>query len=233
VFADKGPAGFCEGDDSTDLLTTIAIFNSRVFGYLIQAQLARVSLAQSYEVGMVQNTPFPVISSDERSLLAHLARRAWSLKRLRDTAVAVSHAYLVPGVLAVPADTLAERAAAWATRVRTNEETVAVIQTEIDDLAFRLYGLDSVDRAALTSTLAPEATADAETGTDEEEESVTADAPALTADLLAYALGCAFGRWDIRYATGERPARARSLCPAPRLPAGHAPERCRPARGTR
>ena len=28
--------------------------------------------------------------------------------------------------------------------------------------------------------------------------------PALTADLLAYAIGCVFGRWDIRYATGER-----------------------------
>jgi hypothetical protein len=26
-----------------------------------------------------------------------------------------------------------------------------------------------------------------------------------TTDLLSYAVGCAFGRWDIRYATGERP----------------------------
>ncbi len=35
--------------------------------------------------------------------------------------------------------------------------------------------------------------------------SETAHEPAEV-DALSYALGCAFGRWDIRYATGERPA---------------------------
>jgi hypothetical protein len=94
--------------------------------------------------------------------------------------------------------------------VRTSEETVAAIQAEIDDLAFRLYCLDAADRAALTSTLATETTGDAEAGEDEEEEAATADSLALAADLIAYALGCAFGRWDIRFATGER-----SAAPAP------------------
>jgi hypothetical protein len=91
--------------------------------------------------------------------------------------------------------------------VCTNEEAVAAIQAEIDDLAFRLYGLDDDDRAALTSTLAAEATGEApEAGEEEQDEISAADTSALTAELLAYALGCAFGRWDIRYATGERPA---------------------------
>ena len=78
----------------------------------------------------------------------------------------------MPALLAAPGATLAERAAAWAARVRTSEETVAAIQAEIDDLAFRLYGLDAADRAALTATLATEATPTptAEAGEDEEEE---------------------------------------------------------------
>ncbi|NTU80619.1 MAG: ATP-binding protein [Chloroflexales bacterium] len=43
---------------------------------------------------------------------------------------------------------------------------------------------------------------------DEEEEAIVApsdDRPDLVADLLSYCLGVAFGRWDVRYATGEFP----------------------------
>jgi hypothetical protein len=35
---------------------------------------------------------------------------------------------------------------------------------------------------------------------------VSVSAPSLVADLISYAVGCAFGRWDVRFATGERPA---------------------------
>ena len=112
-------------------------------------------------------------------------------------------------MLVVSGATLADRAAAWAERVHASEETVAAIQAEIDDLAFRLYGFDDTDRAALTATSPPHlagAASRAEAGEEEEEETATAEAPALTADLLAYVLGSAFGRWDIRFATGEKPA---------------------------
>jgi hypothetical protein len=122
------------------------------------------------------------------------------------SAADITHAFVVPAITSGQGNSLKERIATWAARVRTSEETVAHIQAEIDDLAFRLYGLDAADRVTLTATLASEATddADAATNEDEEEQSATADAPSLTADLLAYALGCAFGRWDIRFATGER-----------------------------
>ena len=119
-----------------------------------------------------------------------LARRIWAERRKRATSGQFDVTrLLLPALLAAAGSTLAERAAAWAARVRTSEETVAAIQAEIDDLAFRLYGLDAADRAALTATLATEATGDAEAeaSEDEEEEVVTADAPALAADLLAYA----------------------------------------------
>ena len=31
-----------------------------------------------------------------------------------------------------------------------------------------------------------------------------AHSQALVADLISYMVGCVYGRWDIRYATGER-----------------------------
>lgn len=46
-----------------------------------------------------------------------------------------------------------------------------------------------------------------DTGTDDEEDETDAFPPATApGSLLSWAVGVAFGRWDIRYATGERPA---------------------------
>lgn len=194
-------------DTKFELLPLLALANSEVCDRLITLFAGKVGGVQ-YEVGLLARIPTPPLDKDESARLSELAHRGWALRQRVDSVDASSHAFCEPSLLATPGSTLVERAAAWAARVRTSEETVAAIQAEIDDLAFRLYGLDAADRAALTSTLATEATADAEAdaGEVEEAEAATADAPALAADLLAYSLGCAFGRWDIRYATGERPA---------------------------
>jgi hypothetical protein len=201
IFHDKGPGIFASRDE---LLPLLAVFNSSVFSSLLALQMA----FGSYEVGVIQRTPMPSSFGDLTMPLGNRALRLWRERRSREEALSTSHAFIRPALLATSGETLAERATEWTARERTTEETVSIVQGEIDELAFRLYGLDAADRAALTSNLATEATgeAEAEAGEDEEEESATADTPALTADLLAYALGCAFGRWDIRFAMGERPA---------------------------
>ena len=184
----------------------LGLFASNTVDFLLKVSLGR-SGHPEFVTNVVRALPIPEILTEELTL-GRLAATAWRRKREIGTVDPLSHAFELPALLATSGGaTLAERAAAWAARVRTSEEAVAVIQAEIDDLAFRLYGLDAADRAALTSTLATEATGDAEAeaGEDEDTEAATADAPALTADLVAYALGCAFGRWDIRYATGEKP----------------------------
>ena len=202
LFTVKGPAVFA--NDTQELLALLALMNSVPFRFLVSLQMA----FGSFEIGVIQRTPLPILSSADVDQLGVLAVTTWQTKRLLDMPEATSHAFLLPALLAASGSTLAERAAAWAVRVHTSEETVAAIQTEIDDLAFRLYGLDAADRAALTSTLATDddAEAEAETGEEEEAEAATADATALAADLLSYGLGVAFGRWDIRYATGEQAA---------------------------
>ncbi len=206
IFADKGPAVFVADDSITDLLAVMAIGNSSAFRGLLTLQMA----FGSFEIGVIQKTPFPTAVTEHSETLGKMALGIWGAKHRCDAVEPKSHRFFLPSALIAPGSTLADRASAWGTFVRTSEETVNAIQAEIDDLAFRLYGLDAADRAALTSTLATEATSDAETdgdaGEDEEEATASADAPALAADLLAYVLGCAFGRWDIRYATGERPA---------------------------
>jgi hypothetical protein len=54
VFADKGPVVFVSDDDHLSLLALAAVMNSRVFYLLVQMLVARISLAQSFEVGLIK-----------------------------------------------------------------------------------------------------------------------------------------------------------------------------------
>lgn len=205
VFSIRGYAILC--DDEKELLPLLAIGNSAVFDFIFKLALGRFGFPE-FVVGILQKLPLPTISNEFANSLALNARRAWAIRREFDTIHSTSHTFHIPALLIPRSGTLTERAAVWATLVSMNETTFATLQAEIDNLVFRFYRLDANDRAALTVTHITESTglADAETDEDDSEEIASADAPTLTADLLAYAIGCVFGRWDIRYATGARPA---------------------------
>lgn len=59
IFAHKGPAIFVENDVSATLLKLSGIAQSITFNYLVSALTARVTLAQSYEVGLIKSIPMP------------------------------------------------------------------------------------------------------------------------------------------------------------------------------
>ncbi|MCK2088617.1 BREX-1 system adenine-specific DNA-methyltransferase PglX [Thauera aromatica] len=203
IFADKGPAAFVENDDPDELLALVCLLNSKAFGLLVSVQLARVELAQSFEVGLIQQTPVPDLIPAQRTQLAALARRAWSLKRSLDTVTETSHAFLLPLALR---QAQAERQGAF--EPPAIEAELARIQAEIDDIAFSLYGFSAADRAAALGGTGGEASdgdaaEDADSESDEDE--AVDDTPSADA-LLSWAVGVAFGRFDIRLATGERAA---------------------------
>lgn len=215
IFGSKGPAAFVSNNDSEELLSLASVTNSRAFGLLVSLQLARTELAQSYEVGLIQTTPVPSLTDSDREALARLARRAWSLKRSLDARTETSHAFTLPALLQVAGADLVARAATWSEHVRTVEAELVAIQAELDDRCFVLYGIDEADRRTITegfgtrgseeasSDGANDAEDDAEEDTDENES--TADATGLAAELVSWAVGVAFGRFDTRLATGARP----------------------------
>ena len=231
IFGHKGPTAFNAGDDPEELLALACLLNSSAFGLLVSVQLARVELAQSFEVGLIQQTPIPTLTTEQRLQLAALARRAWSLKRTLDTITENSHAFLLPANLRLrlgdydPPAIVAE---------------LARIQAEIDTLAFDLYGFEEADRIAVPR---PEelTTEDTEITEEEENDSLFIHSSSLSSsssvssvssvvnlssslssafvvslssptsvvnptDLLSWALGVVFGRFDWRLATGEREA---------------------------
>ncbi|MHB1558062.1 MAG: BREX-1 system adenine-specific DNA-methyltransferase PglX [Isosphaeraceae bacterium] len=201
IFSDKGPSIFTS---KASLWPLLGLTNSKPFHELVLLQMA----FGSYEVGAIQRTPVPDLTRSEGARLGDLARSAVELKRSLDTAVEISHVFQLPALLQVPGGTLAERLAAWQAREADAERQLAEIQREVDDIAFRLYGIDGEDRRAIEAGASARPPADGEDEAsveDEESDAQTAtDARSLVAALVSYSLGAVFGRWDLRYATGER-----------------------------
>lgn len=118
---------------------------------------------------------------------------------MRSSAEETSRAFLLPAILRARADGF---------DLTHLPAELARIQAEIDDIAFDLYGFSDADRAAALGGTGGEpsdgdAADDADTEGDEDE--ATDDTPSTDA-LLSWAIGVAFGRFDIRLATGERAA---------------------------
>jgi hypothetical protein len=147
--------------------------------------------------------PIPVLSEASKAKLSSRAQLAWSLKRSLDTVTETSHAFLLPFALR---QAQAERLGPF--DPPAIEAELARIQAEIDDIAFSLYGFSDADRAAALGGTGGEASDDdaAEDADGEGDEDEAADDTPSTDALLSWAVGVAFGRFDIRLATGEREA---------------------------
>lgn len=212
IFADKGPAAFVRDNDPQALMALCAILNSGAFSALVAVQLARTELAQSFEVGLIQQTPVPDLTAQDTADLSNLARRSWSLKHRIDTRTETSHAFLLPALLQMDGDSLVDRARAW-------ELLTSTIQAELDDVsrqieyhAYRLYGISTEDRKRIEQGF--DADVENDPAEDDEEdggeapddESDGVDVAPMAASMLSWALGVAFGRFDIRLATGQRAA---------------------------
>lgn len=222
IFADKGPAAFVVNDDFEGLLALCSLFNSAAFGMLVSVQLARTELAQSFEVGLIQQTPLPNLSAEKKAILGALARRAWSLKRTLDTKIETSHAFLLPVAL---------RTRQGDFDPLSIEAELVEIQAEIDSIAFDLYGFSESDRqAALGQGSGDLATNDRVE--DEDTDDAEPEVPPIDA-LLSWAVGVAFGRFDSRLATGERvkPAEPDPFDPLPAKSPGMLPDGAAPFHG--
>jgi hypothetical protein len=208
AFGDKGPAIFMRTDDTVDLLSLLAIVCSRTFKYLVGVQLARVELAQSFEVGLIQRTPVPRLLRPNREQLASLAHKAWSLHRQRDTATEVSHAFVAPALLQVDGSSLDVRARRWTERIAGLERDLRRTKSEVDETCFELYGIAEEDRRAIfegfDSTSDTDEAHDTGDGNGDRDVVVDRDPTRLAAELVSWAVGVVVGRFDLRLATGER-----------------------------
>jgi hypothetical protein len=205
IFGSKGPAALVAQDSAQEIFCLAAIANSSVFGFLVNTQMT----FGSYEVGVIQRTPVPELDQADTTLLAKLAQQVWSLKRLLDSRTENSHAFSLPALLQVAAVDLKGRAEAWAAHASTLQAEIDLLSDEIDDRTYRLYGISAEDRQRIEQGFgiaSESADPEEDSADDTEEEAAEVDAKPMVASLLSWCLGVAFGRFDVRLASGDRPA---------------------------
>jgi hypothetical protein len=224
AFSTRGCAGFAH---VTDLPWLVSILSSSCFDLLFKMLLGRFGHPE-FTSGALQEMPIPDPSHETKTRLATFFSEIWSQKRSLDTCSETSHAFMLPALLQANGDTLATRAGAWADYVGATGDKLTAIQAEIDACCFDLYRIGDADRRAITQAFSADASelADAETENDTDADadadeeinsSGNADAVSVAAELLSWAAGVAFGRFDVRLATGARllPAEPEPFDPLP------------------
>jgi hypothetical protein len=178
----------------------LALLNSSTADYLLKLMLGRGGHPQ-FDMGDIAALPIPSMGDSEHLALAAIARKAWSSQRSLDTTNETSHAFILPPGLNEKVTGL-DRG--------TVEGELEAIQKQIDEAAFALYGIGPEDRAAIESSLKHGHSNAEVTGDDSDDEgdaSNDEDVPvgAATDSATSWLVGLAFGRFDQRLATGERP----------------------------
>jgi len=203
IFADKGPAAFA-GEPGTWL----AVLCSAAFGALVDVQIASGGvIARSYEVGVIQRTPVPPLSDDDALRLRDLAVACVRAMQTPDTVRETTHLFVAPLSTAHQGATIDSAVDRWNCDVQERRSTVVRSQGEIDVLCSHLYGLSDADihADALTAPADMSSVDSPSPDTDTADDEAQADdLRSTTVSLLSYAVGCCFGRWNIRYATGEK-----------------------------
>jgi len=210
VFADKGPVAFAE---TPHLRAYLLLTNSTAFKQLVSLHMA----FGSYEVGVIQRTALPEMEPTIVRDFDELSSIVDDIRWL-DMASETSRVFLGPGsgeLVSRPIQAASQR---LGTRLAMLEQRRRDMHQRIDDLCFQLYGFTNEERLiALTAMQAPtdrsvvdesEADEDAEES-GEGPNALSPDPQSLARDLLSYAVGCLFGRWDARI--GRDPSLAPKL----------------------
>ncbi|MDB9846488.1 BREX-1 system adenine-specific DNA-methyltransferase PglX, partial [Acidimicrobiales bacterium] len=135
--------------------------------------------------------------------LAALGRSGWSEVRSLDICSEGSHAFALPAVLQVKGASFEDRVEAWSAQVAETRAALDLVQLEIDELCFELYGISDEDRVTITDGFGV-TEADEDERSDDSEDVVKVDPSVLAFGLVSWAVGVVVGRFDVRLATGER-----------------------------
>jgi hypothetical protein len=188
-------------DDSEELPVLLGLMNTVTFDYLIGLFAGKVGGVQ-YEVGLIGKVPVPTKhDSRELSELAVKAyRAAWSSSISQER----SHAFVSP--LSTNKATLSDSYTELQASSQRAHTEVSEYARRGDEIALRGYGIAIADRPVIEIS---DSATDQESDSGAEIEEIDEDAiehkpGGFVSGVVSYCLGAVFGRWDVRYATGEQ-----------------------------
>jgi hypothetical protein len=202
IISGKGVAVIPQKDFSEEFC--VGLMNARLFRTLINLQ----ANAKQYDSGIVESCPFVPLSKDSRESIERSTRVAIEAIRRVSRHAEGDALFVCPEI----GTSLTEMLLQAEARANTTNAIITSSLARIDELIDSAYGVDSV--ALETIILAEKVDDDEEADVgemiddgveDDETEAPTRTQREVAVELVSYAVGCALGRWDIRYATGERP----------------------------
>lgn len=194
VFSSNGVHAWVPTDQ---ILSWVALFNSSICAYLIKLMLGRFGWAL-YTTGALSKLPVPATTDVMYSKLDALGRQGWVLTRKLHQIQETSQAFVLPIRL------MTKR---FGFELDKTCGEIDNIRSNINDEAFKLYGLTSQDRDTVEQwsnggaiLVEPD---------DDQEDAFESDRDEGTSSdngegVLSWSVGVAFGRFEIRLATGER-----------------------------
>ncbi|MCP5535435.1 MAG: BREX-1 system adenine-specific DNA-methyltransferase PglX [Akkermansiaceae bacterium] len=197
IFSAKGPALIVE--DREQRLALLSLCNSSVFRSLFSLNLgAADAAARSYDVGIMQRMPIPELDPASKDRLARLAYEAWKLWRRIGDGDETSHSFLIPCTVERRNSTLGESSNGRFSEHLELQSRCGEIDQEIDSTCFDIYGAAPIK----TEQDIEQSIHEGDT-LKEVADSMEPDDD-ICGPLVLWMIGAVFGRWDIRYATGER-----------------------------
>jgi hypothetical protein len=189
-FTDKGPAIIPLGSASPTYL--LGLFNSDLFRGLVHSQ----SQGGCFETGVLKVLPWIEPPASVKADIEQHALAAWKSKAAFFQSVELDASFCRPSS---------------SSRVSFKEIRLNAVESICSaNAASRSAGVAISTAVTGHFQLSTERFEDLDVFEDDHEikeaKALVEDARELPHSMVSYALGCAFGRWDVRYATGEKAA---------------------------
>ncbi|MCK4269453.1 MAG: hypothetical protein KAW93_03140, partial [Methanogenium sp.] len=176
-------------------LPYLGLFLSDIYFSLMKLSLgAEDAAARTYDIGIIQRLPVPKLSDNNITLLTNLMIESILLKMKVLSLVEIARIFTLP-VFNVQNNSIKDCFSKSKKSIDEIEMILDENQSKIDQIAYNIYEIKENDRQLI------------ETNVDFRPsplEGLEINYNSISANILSYILGSIFGRWDIRYATGEK-----------------------------
>ncbi|MEZ4601607.1 MAG: BREX-1 system adenine-specific DNA-methyltransferase PglX [Syntrophotaleaceae bacterium] len=188
-------------DSLSDIWYYLGILNSPLCSVILNFYCG-----QHKHAGYVDLLPVPRISDNRTAgeVIGDLAYKGWVSNRELDKSNEVSPVFVHPWVsIAMDVKDLFQELAECSS---TTQQEIASLTSQLETAVESAYKLEIGERHQI-SELIERASSNAglsDESDKEEEADSTASISQVVHGVVSYLLGCSVGRWDIRFATGER-----------------------------
>jgi hypothetical protein len=155
VFGHKGPAIFPKSYELSEYLA--GILNTHVAEYLLQGLTSRQGMGGRWEVGVIKRLPVPKPPPGLRHSIEEIAKAIHDAKASWDEGNETSTRFRAPWLLrddlVDDANSVAARLDRLGEREAEEEARIQELYAELNDLAYKLYGIPEKTRGIIEETL--------------------------------------------------------------------------------